>query len=119
MSYGNRELSYENWLSKHPLSHGLAIQVCIIRKKCVCIYIYTYIYWHVFIVRCKLKILHQVFIKFNLNTLKVQLDFRQEKVQLNYQQLMQFTMFLSSHFLQQPNETQESIYKKKTTTRFS
>ena len=35
------------------------------KKKCVCIYIHIYIYSHVFIVRCKLKILHQVFIKFN------------------------------------------------------
>ena len=37
------------------------------KKKCVCIYIYIYIYIyrHDFIVRCKLKILHQVFIKFN------------------------------------------------------
>ena len=37
------------------------------RKKSVYvyIYIYIYIYSHVFIVRCKLKILHQVFIKFN------------------------------------------------------
>ena len=36
------------------------------KKKSVYVYKYTYIYWHVFIVRCKLKILHQVFIKFNL-----------------------------------------------------
>ena len=37
------------------------------KEKKVCMYIYTYIYIysHVFIVRCKLKILHQVFIKFN------------------------------------------------------
>ena len=35
------------------------------RKKSVYVYIYIYIYSHVFIVRCKLKILHQVFIKFN------------------------------------------------------
>ena len=34
------------------------------------------------------------------------------KVLLNYQQIMQSTMFLSSHFSQQPNETQEGLYKK-------
>ena len=35
------------------------------KRKKKCVYIYIYIERHVFTVRCKLKILHQVFIKFN------------------------------------------------------